>query len=167
MPLLRQIREATRNHRKKPLRNVQQEYRHSRGLSSSQIDLRAIMQYDILIHDACQMKLFEEMIQNEIELEQLEEDFNGNENNNYLQAVINRHTDMLEERIHHNWNARNRIMRQETQYFDILYHHELLNNYDPPRFCTFVEWNDRLARGWTGFIYYNTRSDRMYVAHHH
>ncbi len=150
MPYLRQIREATRNHRKQPLRDVQRDYRHSRGLSSSQIDLRAIMQYDILIHDACQMKLIEEMIQNEIELE---EDLNRNENNNFMQEeVINGHTQILEERIYHNWNARNRLMREESQLFDLLYHHELLNRYDPPRFRTFVEWNDRLARGWTGFV---------------
>ena len=46
MPKSRDIRELTGNERRVPFRDATREQRHCIGLSSSQVDLRAVMQHE-------------------------------------------------------------------------------------------------------------------------
>ena len=47
MPRQREFRATTGAHRCRPLREAQQQYRHERGLSTSQVTHRSVLQHDI------------------------------------------------------------------------------------------------------------------------
>lgn len=61
MPTDHPIRAATGNHRRQPHREVQREYRHVRGSTTVQVELRATtrMHHDILSHDAFHIHLLD------------------------------------------------------------------------------------------------------------
>ena len=53
MPVQRYICQLTGNHCRQPYRNVQQEYRHIRGLTTNQVNLRhSVLEDDEVVEDA-------------------------------------------------------------------------------------------------------------------
>ena len=58
MPVQRYVRQLTGNHRRQPYRNVQQEYRHIRGLTTNQVNLRHSFQIEIMSSNLCRRFIF-------------------------------------------------------------------------------------------------------------
>ena len=147
MPSQRDVRASTGNHRKQPLRHVQRQYRHERGLTASQVDLRAARQHEISTHTAIQAGLQNNLL------------------NMIATADNNQHMDEDdEEEYHHTIDAiytssnvsqhlQQDLLQQEQLHFYIHSNDEMnLNEFAPPGVCSLNEWDDRKACVWIGFL---------------
>ena len=143
MPRSRPIREATGNERKVPLRQATREQRHLIGLTSSQVDLRAVMQHDILTHDALHLSLLEELCLLLLEYE---------EENLLDQDDIDDEIDRVVTAMTMNDTNRSIIYNNEMLLFDVIEDVPRRIMYYPPSHRTFEEWSDRVARGFTGYV---------------
>ena len=144
MPTNRPIRAATGNHRRQPIREVQREYRHVRGLTTGQVDLRSTMQHDILSHDAFHIHLLEMLNYYITMRDQLDED-------DELMPDVMAKIDTIADIINANAQNRGAILNEEQQLFDINPDEDQPIQYGPPALRSFDEWDDRRLRAWTGY----------------
>ena len=62
-------------------------------------------------------------------------------------------TDAIYTAINASQQLQQDLIQQETLHFDIHPNDEMdLNEFAPPAFCSLIQWDDRKARGWIGFL---------------
>ena len=137
MPRHCPIQPQTGSHCKQPLTSVQHDYRHIRGLPSSEIDHHTLLQHDILCHDVFQCNLIDEYVATEIDIDYA----SSEEDNDAIEDDLDNINDLMVS----NWNLQNELVCEETQLFDVNPALDLQNDYDPPAMHSFADWNDRKA----------------------
>ena len=105
------VQTRTGRHRKQPMKRVQRAYRHIRGLTCAQVDLRSLMQHDIFIHDTFQCNLVDQLLVVETELNYA----SCQQEIDNLEAQYTYLAHLLEA----NWQLRFDKTEEEAELFDI------------------------------------------------
>ena len=93
------------------MKRVQRAYRHIRGLTCAQVDLRSLMQHDIFIHDTFQCNLVDQLLVVETELNYA----SCQQEIDNLEAQYTYLAHLLEA----NWQLRFDKTEEEAELFDI------------------------------------------------
>ena len=123
MPRQREARATTGAHRCRPLREVQQQYRHERGLSTSQLAHRTVLQHDIL-HQDIDFTHLQDMYFDAFEELDIADD--SDEEEEYHNAM-----DEIEIAMVMNRTERSALNQEETANFDIDPNTQQTNDYGP------------------------------------
>ena len=152
MPKQRPIRAATGNQRKAPLRRTQRNQRHQIGLTSRQVDFRSVVQHDILSSDVMQSHLRLSLLHLNKQKDDLASE-NDEENESDDNAMdIDDEIEDIEAKISQVQNLRDWQAHVEMLHFDVLQENVLPIQFTPSALRSFDDWDDRRARGWTGFL---------------